>query len=220
MDQVTELESAILQRANRLAAEFKQRAERSRDNILREASDRLRLREEREILAAKTQAERSYRQRVQAAEIKHQEELDRLRWDLVRDDNPVIMFEHKLLYWSRRGDIEFDGDPQRVWRPRRYTEGSDLTLLAWGAMGRSVAFGATVPGSGYTAGAALLGEIATTFAMVSLLAVFLGFQGIRAFTPAIFPFLYAVMVNLEAPLSGTSTNPAAAAPWVPSAPAR
>jgi aquaporin Z len=83
-----------------------------------------------------------------------------------------------------------------------------IPLLAWGAMGRSVAFGATVPGAGYTAGAALLGEIATTFGMVSLLTVFLGFRGIRAFTPAIFPFLYAVMVYLEAPLSGTSTNPA------------
>ena len=83
-----------------------------------------------------------------------------------------------------------------------------IPLLAWGAMGRSVAFGATVPGAGYTTGAALLGEIATTFIMVSLLTVFLGFRGIRAFTPALFPFLYAVLVYVEAPLSGTSTNPA------------
>jgi aquaporin Z len=30
----------------------------------------------------------------------------------------------------------------------------------------------------------------------------------RPFTPAMFPFLYAVMVYLEAPISGTSTNPA------------
>jgi aquaporin Z len=83
-----------------------------------------------------------------------------------------------------------------------------IPLLAWGAMGRSVAFGATVPGAGYTTGAALLGEFATTFTMVSLLTVFLGFRRIRAFTPALFPFLYSVMVYLEAPLSGTSTNPA------------
>ena len=83
-----------------------------------------------------------------------------------------------------------------------------LPLLAWGSMGRSVAFGATLPGQGYTIQAVLLGEVATTFIMVSLLAVFLGFRRIRPFTPAIFPFLYAVMVYAESPISGTSTNPA------------
>jgi len=83
-----------------------------------------------------------------------------------------------------------------------------LPLLAWGLMGRSVAFGATLPGAGYTLETALLGEVVTTFTMVSLLAVFLGFRRIRPFTPALFPFLYAVMVYAEAPISGTSTNPA------------
>ncbi len=83
-----------------------------------------------------------------------------------------------------------------------------LPLLAWGAMGRSVAFGATSPGAGWTVGAALLGEVTTTFTMVTLLTVFLGFRAIRRFTPALFPFLYAVMVWIEAPISGTSTNPA------------
>ncbi len=83
-----------------------------------------------------------------------------------------------------------------------------LPLLAWGSMGRSVAFGATLPGQGYTIQAVLLGEVTTTFIMVSLLAVFLGFRRIRPFTPAIFPFLYAVMVYAESPISGTSTNPA------------
>jgi len=83
-----------------------------------------------------------------------------------------------------------------------------LPLLAWGSMGRSVAFGATLPGQGYAIRTVLLGEVITTFVMVSLLAVFLGFRRIRAYTPAIFPFLYAVMVYAESPISGTSTNPA------------
>ena len=83
-----------------------------------------------------------------------------------------------------------------------------LPLLAWGRMGRSVAFGATVPGTGYGQGAALLGEAVTTFAMVALLCVFLAFRRLRRFTPAIFPFLYSLMVWAEAPVSGTSTNPA------------
>ena len=83
-----------------------------------------------------------------------------------------------------------------------------LPLLAWGAMGRSVVFGATLPGQGYSTGIVLLGEVITTFAMVTLLCVFLGFRRIRPFTPALFPFLYTVMVYAESPISGTSTNPA------------
>jgi aquaporin Z len=83
-----------------------------------------------------------------------------------------------------------------------------LPLLLWGAMGKSVAFGATLPGPGFPLPAVFLGEAITTFTMISLLAVFLGFRKFRPFTPAIFPPLYAIMVWAEAPISGTSTNPA------------
>ncbi len=83
-----------------------------------------------------------------------------------------------------------------------------LPLLAWGAMGRSVVFGVTVPGTGYSTTTALIGEVIGTFVMVALLCVFLGFRELRRFTPGIFPPLYGVMVWLEAPISGTSTNPA------------
>ena len=83
-----------------------------------------------------------------------------------------------------------------------------LPLIAWGAMGRSVSFGATQPGTGVPVGWALAGEILTTFAMITSLFVFVRHRRLRAYTPAIFPVLYAVMVTLEAPLSGTSTNPA------------
>jgi aquaporin Z len=81
-------------------------------------------------------------------------------------------------------------------------------LLVWGQMGRSIGFGATVPGSGYGPLWALLGEAATTFALIFALFVFLCHRRLRAFTPAIFAPLYAIMVWLEAPISGTSTNPA------------
>jgi 2-oxoisovalerate dehydrogenase E1 component len=50
------------------------------------------------------------------------------------DPNPCLVFEHKLLYWSKSGAIDFDGDPAAVWRARRYCEGSELTLVAFGAM--------------------------------------------------------------------------------------
>jgi aquaporin Z len=83
-----------------------------------------------------------------------------------------------------------------------------LPLLAFGARGRSVAFGATLPGDGYSILVVLLGEVVTTFTMVSLLCIFIGFRRLRPFTPGIFPPLFAIMVYLEASISGTSTNPA------------
>jgi V/A-type H+-transporting ATPase subunit E len=84
MNQVEELESAILARAERLAGEFRERAERSRDRILREAAEQLRLREEREVLIAKATADRTFRRRVQASELKLHAHMDHLRWNLVR----------------------------------------------------------------------------------------------------------------------------------------
>jgi len=83
-----------------------------------------------------------------------------------------------------------------------------LPLLFWGEMGRSVLFGATVPGEGYSIQTVFAGEVITTFALVSLLVIFIGFRQLRQFTPFMIPFLYAIMVPLEAAISGTSTNPA------------
>ncbi|MEJ2216839.1 MAG: aquaporin [Gemmatimonadota bacterium] len=83
-----------------------------------------------------------------------------------------------------------------------------VPLLLWGGIGRSVAFGATTPGAGYAVSQALLGETVTTFALVAGLFFFLRHDRFRPFTPTLFPFLYAIMVFLEAPVSGTSTNPA------------
>ena len=83
-----------------------------------------------------------------------------------------------------------------------------VPLLAWGEIGRSVAFGATVPGPGYSTAAALAGEVVTTFGLVMALCIFLGFRELRRFTPAMIPLLYGIMVPLEAAISGTSTNPA------------
>ncbi|HVN76041.1 MAG TPA: aquaporin [Thermoanaerobaculaceae bacterium] len=83
-----------------------------------------------------------------------------------------------------------------------------LPLLAWGPIGASVAYGATVPGAGVGAWTALAGETATTAALVVGVFVFVGHARLRRFTPLLFPALYALMVWAEAPISGTSTNPA------------
>jgi 2-oxoisovalerate dehydrogenase E1 component len=65
------------------------------------------------------------------------------------DPNPCVVFEHKLLYWGKPGDIEFDGDLSKVCRPRKYAEGSDITVVATGAMVEQ-ALGAVADG-GYSA---------------------------------------------------------------------
>jgi len=83
-----------------------------------------------------------------------------------------------------------------------------IPLLLWGRMGRSVAFGATLPERGHADAEVLGGEIVTTLALILGLFLFLRHRRIRRFTPLLFPFLYAAMVFLEGPLSGTSTNPA------------
>jgi len=82
-----------------------------------------------------------------------------------------------------------------------------VPLLAWGSLGRSVAYGATEPGPAGLVGA-FAGETATTFVLILGLLTFVGHRKLRRFTPAIFPPMYAVMVWLEAAYSGTSTNPA------------
>jgi aquaporin Z len=83
-----------------------------------------------------------------------------------------------------------------------------LPLLLWGQLGKSISFGATMPGKGYTVQEALLGEVITTFTFVSLLITFLAFRNLRKYTPALSPIVYAIMVPLEADISGISTNPA------------
>jgi aquaporin Z len=82
-----------------------------------------------------------------------------------------------------------------------------LPLLLWGSMGRSISYGATAPGP-EGVGLAFLGEVITTFVLIISVLCFVGHRRLRRYTPGIFPIIYCVMVWLEAPLSGTSTNPA------------
>ena len=80
--QVTQLEQALIRQAESLAREQRERAESGKTRILNEASERIRLAEEHEVLAAKSEAERLVRRQVQAAETRLAAELDRLRWAL------------------------------------------------------------------------------------------------------------------------------------------
>lgn len=80
--QVTQLESALIRQAETLAREQRHNADVLRARILAESADKLKLAEEREVLAAKAEAERRVRRQSQAAETRLASELDRLRWAL------------------------------------------------------------------------------------------------------------------------------------------
>ena len=79
-----DLEQALMDRARRLANEYLARAESTRERMLRDENEHLRVREEREVLAAELEAERLYRSKVQATEMELRSELDRRRWEMVQ----------------------------------------------------------------------------------------------------------------------------------------
>jgi V/A-type H+-transporting ATPase subunit E len=80
--QVSQLEKALIRQAEGLAREHLKNAESARNRIHAEFDERIRLKEEREVLAAKAEAERKVRRRTQAAETRLAADLDRLRWAL------------------------------------------------------------------------------------------------------------------------------------------
>ena len=97
MTQAEALERAILARAERLAGEFRDRAKRTSDSILREAAEKLRLREQREDAIAKTLGDRTFRQQVQAEELRMQSLLDSTRWDLVTQVEAQLVEQMQAL---------------------------------------------------------------------------------------------------------------------------
>lgn len=89
--QVQALENAILQRAQALADEQREQGRRQAERMRNDFSARMQVREERELLAAKSAADREYHRRVQAKELQMQAELDRLRWSLVQEVMQKLM---------------------------------------------------------------------------------------------------------------------------------
>ncbi|HEU0186468.1 MAG TPA: V-type ATP synthase subunit E family protein [Gallionellaceae bacterium] len=79
-----DLETALLARAQMQAQEYLDSAAVRRQEIITEGIERLHLREEREVLAARAAADKLQRQQVQSAEIHLTSEYDRLRWTLVQ----------------------------------------------------------------------------------------------------------------------------------------
>ena len=81
-------------------------------------------------------------------------------------------------------------------------------LLAWGDVGASAAWGASIPATGTAILWPVAGEVACTFLLVALVFFFASRPSLQRFTPLINPPLFAILSWLEAPISGASANPA------------
>lgn len=86
--------------------------------------------------------------------------------------------------------------------------GALLLALAWGRYAASVQDGVTLPGAGYPLAVVFLAETLLTFLLVLLIFAFVSRHSLMRWTPLMNWILVATMVWLEAPISGTSLNPA------------
>jgi len=83
-EQVRALQQAILERARELSDEHIAQGEMTRNKIIADAREKIKLMEQKELLAARVNADRDYQRQVQASELRIQAELDRNRWGLVQ----------------------------------------------------------------------------------------------------------------------------------------
>ncbi len=88
------------------------------------------------------------------------------------------------------------------------TIGETLLVLLWRSYGASVNNGMTLPGVGYPLWLVFLAEAVLTFLLVLLIFVFVSSHRLMHWTPLMAWLLVATMVWQEAPISGTSLNPA------------
>jgi aquaporin Z len=86
--------------------------------------------------------------------------------------------------------------------------GSLLVVLVWGGHAASVGYGTTVPGAVYPLWMVFLAEVSLTFLLVISIFFFVSSHRLMRWTPLMVWILIGVMVWLEAPVSGTSLNPA------------
>jgi aquaporin Z len=89
--------------------------------------------------------------------------------------------------------------------------GVAAAAAVWGDLARSVQYAATVPGEGWTWAAALVAEALATFALVFVIFVCVNKPALAAKTGLIAGAVVVALVTFEAPISGTSVNPARSA---------
>lgn len=114
--------------------------------------------------------------------------------------NPVV----SIAFWLRK-NMQFKNMLGFILAQMTGAALGCLPLLFWGDEGKSMDFGATIPAPLH---AAFIGEIWTTFVLIAVIIYFTSHDTIKNFTPFMMPIIYCIMVFAEAPVSGTSTNPA------------
>ena len=103
-EDISGLENALSDRARKLAEEHLVNGRQTRELMLAETRQRLKIELEREQLAAKARAERISQQQIQAAELDLRAGLDRLRWELINALFPKLneslsaLVENEALY--------------------------------------------------------------------------------------------------------------------------
>ncbi|MDA8421343.1 MAG: V-type ATP synthase subunit E family protein [Pseudomonadota bacterium] len=102
LSQSEELEAALIDRAATESRRLLADARRMHDEMLAEAAARIRAREQRETRVAREQADRLFRQRVQAGEMRLKREIEWLRWRLVHE--AVAAAEDRFRHLAEAGD--------------------------------------------------------------------------------------------------------------------
>lgn len=83
-----------------------------------------------------------------------------------------------------------------------------LLVILWGDYASSVSNGMTLPGVNYPLWVVFFSEVTITFLLVLTIFIFVSHRRLMRWTPLVVWLLIASMVWQEAPISGTSLNPA------------
>lgn len=118
--------------------------------------------------------------------------------------NPVV----SLAFWIQGKVHQYDLVGYIVSQFIGAILGVALLALVWGKRAVSVQNGVTTPGAGYPLWSVFLIEMGLTFLLIFCIFFFVSSPRLMHWTPLMTWILVAVMVWLEAPISGTSLNPA------------
>jgi len=118
--------------------------------------------------------------------------------------NPAVT----LAFWAQGKVHHFDLGGYILGQLLGAITGTLLVVLVWGGHAASAGNGTTIPGAGYPLWIVFLSEMSLTFLLVLSIFLFVSSHRLMRWTPLMVWLLVGVMVWLEAPISGTSLNPA------------
>ena len=118
--------------------------------------------------------------------------------------NPAVTW----AFWRKRRVKLVDAVLYSVAQCLGALAGVGVFMLIGGSVAKSLKLGLTVPGEGYSPGLAFVAEAVTTFLLMFLILYCVGNSRIAGRTPYFVGVFVTLLVFLEAPISGTSLNPA------------